>query len=222
MKKLLIFGTGGGAKLAYEKILEKNDIDIYGFVEFKKFYKKKYLNKPVFMFEKINSQYYKNFLVFIHKNFNNLNEDRTKIYKKFKKMKFKFYSYIHPSLKYKNIKFGENCFILENQSICSDVKIGNNVVMWTHNHIGDRTEIKDNVWISSSVTIGGDCMIEKNCFLGMNSTISHGVKIKENNLIGANALISKNTHKNQVFITESTKPAKVNSKEFVKKFQFDE
>lgn len=222
MKKLLIFGTGGGARLAYEKIIEKKDVEVIGFIEFKKFYKKRYLNKPVFIFEKINTKYNKKFIIFIHKNFNNLNEDRTKIYKIFKKMKFRFYSYVHPSIINKKFKIGENCFILENQSICADVKIGNNVVMWTHNHIGDRSIIKDNVWISSSVTIGGDCCIGKNSFLGMNSTISHSLKVADNNLIGANSLISKNTKKNQVFITESTKPAKINSKEFVKRFQFDE
>jgi len=221
-KKLLIFGTGGGAELAFKKIKKKKDIEIFGFVEFQKYYKKKlFLNLPVIKFENLNKSHVKNFLIIVHKNFDNLNQDRTNIYKIFKKKKFKFYSYIDPSLDL-NFKVGENCFILSNQSICEDVKIGNNVVMWSHNHIGDRTIIKDNVWITSCVSIGGDCNIGEDTFIGMNATIAHDTKIEKKNLIGANSLITSNTKKFDTFIVKTTKKTNIKSTDFVKLYNLDE
>jgi len=59
-KKLIIFGTGGAAKLAYEKISAKNDIEIQGFLEFKKYYKNNtFLVKNVYKFENINKNFVK-------------------------------------------------------------------------------------------------------------------------------------------------------------------
>ena len=221
-KKLLIFGTGGGAELAFKKIKKKKDIEIFGFVEFQKYYKKKlFLNLPVIKFENLNKSHVKNFLIIVHKNFDNLNQDRTNIYKIFKKKKFKFYSYVDPFLDL-NFKVGENCFILSNQSICEDVKIGNNVVMWSHNHIGDRTIIKDNVWITSCVSIGGDCKIGEDTFIGMNATIAHDTKIGKKNLIGANSLITSNTKKFDTFIVKTTKKTNIKSTDFVKLYNLDE
>ena len=221
-KKLLIFGTGGGAELAYKKILKKDDIDVCGFVEFKKFVKKNFFLKlPVIKFENLNKNHAQNYLMFIHKNFNNLNEDRTNIYKLLKNKNFKFYSYIDPTLEI-NFKYGENCFILGSQSICDDVKIGNNVVMWTHNHVGDRSVIKDNVWITSCVSIGGDCKIGDYSFLGMNSTIAHNTKIGKKNLIGANSLITSDTKKFDTYIVKTTKRSRIKSVDFVKLYKLDE
>ena len=114
------------------------------------------------------------------------------------------------------MEVGENCFIMENQTINLDVKIGNNVVMWSGNHIGDRSIVEDHVWITSQVAIGGDTRIGEGSFIGMNATVGHGVKIGKNNFIGANTLITKCSNNNQAFAQPGTKALKVTSQQFAK------
>ncbi len=73
------------------------------------------------------------------------------------------------------IRHGENCFILDNQSISLDVVIGSNVVMWSSNHIGDLTVIEDHAWISSHVTIAAGARVKERAFLGIGCKIGNGV-----------------------------------------------
>lgn len=221
MKPILIIGTGGAARLAHDEIIKKK-ISIFGFVEFKEFYKKKtFLKKPVIRFEEITPDLIEKFNFFYLKSYDDLNNLRCKNFLIFKKKKFKFISYISDevNLDY-NISVGENTFILGGQTICSEVKIGNNVVIWSHNHIGDRTVVEDHVWISSCVSIGGDAVIGNKSFLGLNSTICNSVKIGKENFIGANALITKNTNASEVFIQPSTQRLNINSKAFFKTIKF--
>ena len=57
------------------------------------------------------------------------------------------------------LNIGENCFIMDNQSISLDVRIGNDVVMWSSNHIGDLSTIEDHAWISSHATLAAQVTI---------------------------------------------------------------
>jgi len=221
-KKLIIFGTGGAAKLAYEKISAKNDIEIQGFLEFKKYYKNNsFLGKNVYKFENINKNFVKKYLLFYLKSYEELNKTREENFNLFKKKKFKFYSYISSKpQKENNVKIGDNCFILENQTLCSNVTIGDNVVIWSNNHIGDRTKVSSHCWISSSISIGGDTKIGKNTFIGLNATICNSINIGEKNFIGSNAHITKNTNNHEVYIENPTKKLNINSSKFSKIIKF--
>jgi len=87
MKQILIIGTGGGAKLAYDEIKKKN-LNIFGFVEFKEFYKKKtFLKKPVLKFEEITPDLIEKFNFFYLKSYDDLNNLRCKNFLIFKKKK---------------------------------------------------------------------------------------------------------------------------------------
>tara|TARA_B100001093_G_scaffold204614_1_gene196729 strand:- start:15403 stop:16086 length:684 start_codon:yes stop_codon:yes gene_type:complete len=221
-KKLIIFGTGGAAKLAYEKISAKNDIEIEGFLEFKKYYKNNsFLGKKVYKFENISKAFIKKYLLFYLKGYDELNKIREENFNLFKKKNFKFYSYICTKPpKENNVKIGDNCFILENQSLCSNVVIEDNVVIWSNNHIGDRTKISRHSWISSSISIGGDVKIGKNTFIGLNATICNSLRVGKNNFIGSNAHIAKDTKNDEVYIVKPTKKLEINSFRFSKMIKF--
>ena len=73
----------------------------------------------------------------------------------------------------RDLDVGENCFILDNQSISLDVKIGNNVVMWSSNHIGDLSTIGDHSWLASHVTVAAEVTVQPYCFLGIGATIGN-------------------------------------------------
>ena len=71
----------------------------------------------------------------------NLNRIREKIYNEGKKKGYDFYSYVSPKATVLTNKIGENCFILEDNTIQPFVEIGNNCVLWSGNHIGHHSKI---------------------------------------------------------------------------------
>ena len=69
--------------------------------------------------------------------------------------------------------------------------------------------------------ISGNVKIGRNCFFAINSTVSHSVTIGKECFIGANVLIAKCTKDLEVYIFESTKPFRLNYKQFIRMTNFD-
>ena len=88
---------------------------------------------------------------------------------------------------------GDNCFILEDNTVQPFVTIGSNVTLWSGNHIGHDASIGDHCFISSHVVVSGHVSIGTHCFLGVNATLRNGLTIGDRTLIGAGELIMKNT-----------------------------
>lgn len=219
MSKVILFGTGGGADTAYRYLSKDTDHEIVAFTVDGKYKKKdKLRGLPVVDFETVCDRFSpKDHKMFILLNFDNLNQLRIKKYEEAKAKGYSLISYVASDIfRLEDIQVGENCFILERQTINLDVKIGNNVILWSGNHIGDRTIIEDHVWISSQVAIGGDVKVGQGSFIGMNATISHGITIGSKNVIGAGTLITKSSKDNSVFVQESNKPLEISSDMFVK------
>ena len=99
---------------------------------------------------------------------------------------------------------GDNCFILEDNTIQPFVTIGNNVVMWSGNHIGHHTVIKDHVTITSHVVISGCCTIEPFCFFGVNATVRDETVVARETLVGMGAVIAKDTKEFEVYQAAGT------------------
>ena len=97
-------------------------------------------------------------------------------------------------------QIGENCFILEDNTIQPFVKIGNNVTLWSGNHIGHHSIIKDHVFIASHVVVSGGCTIEDSCFLGVNCTLRDHIKIGQKSVLGAGTLILKDVEAESLII----------------------
>jgi sugar O-acyltransferase (sialic acid O-acetyltransferase NeuD family) len=90
-------------------------------------------------------------------------------------------------------QIGENCFILEDNTIQPFTPIGDNVVLWSGNHIGHHGSIGDHVFFTSHVVLSGHCQVERYCFFGVNATIRDYTRIAEGSLIGMAACIMKDT-----------------------------
>lgn len=219
MSKVVIFGAGGGADTAFRYLSKDSRHKVVAFTVDKAFKDKDtYHGLPVVEFETVQEKYpVDKFKMFLLLNFNNMSKLRIRKFNEGKAKGYKFVSYVSSGIfRIEEIQVGENCFILDNQSINLDVKIGNNVVMWSSNHIGDRTIIEDNVWITTHVAIGGDVQIGEGTFIGMNSSISHRVTIGKRNFIGGNTLVAKSTEDGQVFLQDRNKPMGIDSDTFVK------
>jgi sugar O-acyltransferase (sialic acid O-acetyltransferase NeuD family) len=110
-----------------------------------------------------------------------------------------------------NFAVGENCFILEDNTIQPFAKIGNNVTLWSGNHVGHHAQIGDNCFITSHVVISGGVRVGRNCFIGVNSTIRDHIEIGDSCVIGAGSLIVKDTPKNGVYSSTPAELSKVPS-----------
>ena len=102
---------------------------------------------------------------------------------------------------------GENCFILEDNTIQPFVRIGDNVILWSGNHIGHHSVIGDNVMVTSQVVISGGCTIEPNCFFGVNATIRDETVIGRETLVGAGVTILHDTEPYSVYKARDGEPA---------------
>lgn len=215
-KKLVIYGIGETADIAYEYFTYDSEYEVMAFTVDKEYKKSdSHLNLPVVDFETIEKIYSPSQVeVFAASTYNKLNRVRTKMYNAAKKKGYKCASYISSkAFVWHNVELGENVFIFENNVIQHKAKIGNNVVLWSGNHIGHQTIIHDNVYLSSHCVISGFCEIGEYSFLGVNCTFNDNIKLGKDNIVGSGALIVKNTEDGKLMIGSPAKPAEKTSYE---------
>ncbi len=136
----------------------------------------------------------------------NMNRNREKIYNEAKSKGYSFISYISSYATILDRKVvGENCFILEDNTIQPFTTIGNNVVLWSGNHIGHHGQIKDHVFFTSHVVLSGHCIVESYSFFGVNSTIRDYTTIAQGSLVGMSASITKETEEWGIYIGNPAK-----------------
>jgi UDP-3-O-[3-hydroxymyristoyl] glucosamine N-acyltransferase len=99
---------------------------------------------------------------------------------------------------------GDNCFILEDNTIQPFVTIGNDVTLWSGNHIGHDSVIEDHCFVSSHVVISGHVRVGAYCFLGVNATLRNSITLAPRTLVGAGALLMKDTQEGDVYVAGRT------------------
>lgn len=221
MKKIFIFGNGEFAELAkfyFEKDKKYSGIKISGFCVSDQFFKEKnFLNLPVVSISEVEKVFPRNeYKGFIAISYKKLNTVRKKIYYDLKNMGYKLENFISSDSHISDFQCGENCFILENQTIQKNVIIGNNVYLWSSNHIGHSSKIGDHTYISSHVCIGGAAEIGENCFFGVNSAVSDGIKIGNNVFVSMGVNVSKNINSESILLQDNFKEIKKEDRTYSK------
>lgn len=205
INKTIIFGINDLAELAWYYLTNENKTDIPVAFTVNKEYltQDTFHDLPVIPFEEL-EQYYSPLEYNLFAPIAN-NILREKIYNEGKQKGYKFISYISSKCTNFAKSIGENCFILEDNTLQPFTTIGNNVVLWSGNHIGHHSTIEDNVFFTSHVVMSGHCYIKKGSFLGVNSTIRDGITIGENCIIGMGSLVTRNTDNNSTYIGSPAK-----------------
>jgi sugar O-acyltransferase (sialic acid O-acetyltransferase NeuD family) len=133
-----------------------------------------------------------------------LNKLRQEKFEQAKARGYEMASYVcSKSVLWNDLSVGENCFILENQTVQPTVKIGNNVMIWSGNHLGHGSAIADHAYIASHVVISGHCKIGQRCFLGVNSTLRDFITIGDDVFIGMQAAVVQDVAPGSVVIGQS-------------------
>jgi sugar O-acyltransferase (sialic acid O-acetyltransferase NeuD family) len=219
MSKIVIFGTGRGADVAFRFLTRDSEHEVCGFsTDLRYVERDTFHNLPVVAFEDVESRFppdkYK-FLVLL--GYQRMNGLRAEKYLAAKAKGYSFISYVNSQFyRAEDLNVGENCFILDNQSISLDVKIGNNVVMWSSNHIGDLSTIGDHSWLASHVTVAAEVNVQPYCFLGIGATIGNKLVLGQRTFVGANALVASNTTEDSVHVSSMPEPVDLDSGAFMR------
>ncbi len=151
MKKVVIFGAGGFARLAYVYLTKDSPYEVAAFAVHRKYLKEeKLLGLEVLPFERIEESYPpERFAMFVAIGYERVNKARAAVYDSCKGKGYELISHISSKTAlWDEIEIGDNCFIFENNSIQPFVKIGNDVVIGPGNCIGHDSSLGDHCFVA--------------------------------------------------------------------------
>ena len=214
INKLVIFGAGDIAQLAHYYFDSDSGYEVVAFcVDQTHFTQAEFMGLPVVTFEDVEASYPPHqYHMFIAFSYSKLNQVRAEKYQAAKQKNYTLASYLSSKATLLNSSaIGDNCFILEDNTVQPFVQIGNNVTLWSGNHIGHHSTLHDHCFIASHVVISGGVEVGERCFIGVNATVRDHVSIGDMCVIGAGALILSDTEASGVYIGTATERSRVPS-----------
>lgn len=208
MSKILIFGAGDIARLAHYYFTEDSPHEVVGFAVDAEFRKAdNFQGLPLVDFEEVRDRFPPDaFKMFVALSYAKMNKIRAAKFSAAKEIGYDLVSYISSRCSFLTKEpIGENCFVLEDNTIQPFVKIGNDVTFWSGNHIGHDVEIQDHCFITSHVVISGYVKVRSYCFIGVNATLRNSITIAPETLIGAGSVIMKDTVEKGVYLPQRSK-----------------
>jgi len=197
MAKIIIFGVQDFAQLAHFYLQHDSEHEVAAFSVNQKYLPVDGLFEglPVVSFETVEQVYPPgDFAFFAPMSPSRMNRLRESVYRQIKEKGYQLVSYISSKATvFPGMSIGDNCFILEDNTIQPFTSIGNNVVLWSGNHIGHHSIIKDHVSFTSHVVLSGHCVVEPFSFLGVNATVRDRIHIAEGTLIAMSASVTRDT-----------------------------
>ena len=134
-----------------------------------------------------------------------LNQLREKKYHQAKNAGYSLATYVSSkATTWPDLNVGDNCFILEDQTIQPTVTIRNNVMLWSGNHIGHGTKIGDHSYLASHIVVSGHCNIGKRCFFGVNATLKDFLTIGDDVFVAMDASVTKDLKDGSVVLASSS------------------
>jgi sugar O-acyltransferase (sialic acid O-acetyltransferase NeuD family) len=208
MAKVIIFGVLDTAELAHYYLEHDSEHEVVAFSVNREYIQEEsFRGLPLVAFEDVQNIFPPSeYSFFAPMTGRNMNRNREAVYHQVKAKGYQFISYIssHATILDRKV-IGENCFILEDNTIQPFTTVGNNVVMWSGNHIGHHGQIKDHVFFTSHVVMSGHCVIESYSFFGVNSTIRDYMTIAQGTLVGMASAITKDTEEWGIYIGNPAK-----------------
>jgi sugar O-acyltransferase (sialic acid O-acetyltransferase NeuD family) len=209
MAKLVIFGTGDIARLAHYYFTRDSEHEVVGFTVDRAYRTgDAFLGLPLVDFEAVAEMFSPpGHQLFVAVSYTGMNRVRAAKYYRAKELGYVLPSYVssrcslltdHP--------IGDNCFILEDNTIQPFVQLGSNVTLWSGNHIGHDSVIEDHCFLASHIVVSGHVRIGEYSFIGVNATLRNSISVAPHSLVGAGALIMKDTSERSVYVPARTEP----------------
>jgi sugar O-acyltransferase (sialic acid O-acetyltransferase NeuD family) len=216
MAKLVIFGAGDIARLAHYYFTRDSEHEVVAFTVDRQYLSgDSFLDLPLVAFDDMAALYPPDtHKIFVALSYAGMNKTRAKKYYKAKELGYKLVSYVSSRCSFlTDLPVGDNCFILEDNTVQPFVRIGSNVTLWSGNHIGHDAAIDDHCFLASHIVVSGHVHIHPYCFIGVNATLRNSIEIAPETLIGAGAVIMKNTEPKGVYLPQRAELFKKKSDE---------
>jgi sugar O-acyltransferase (sialic acid O-acetyltransferase NeuD family) len=205
MARLIIFGAGDIARLAHYYFTRDSEHEVAAFTVDQKYrHGDTFLDLPLSPFEEVVERYPpKDYKMFVALSYAKMNRTRAEKYYQAKASGYELVSYVSSRCSFlTDIPVGDNCFILEYNTIQPFVRIGSNVTLWSGNHIGHDSIIEDHCFLASHIVVSGYVRIHPYCFIGVNATLRNSIEVARETLIGAGAVIMKDTVEKGVYLPQ--------------------
>ena len=210
MKKIIIIGSGGHAKVVADIILTRKidlneNLKIIGFLDdnFKNLKYDNIFNIPILgdlsNIEKFsnNKDYF--FIIAIGSN-----KVREEISKKYPELNY--YIAIHPrSIISREVEIGSGTVVMANVVINPNSTIGKHCIVNTSSVIEHDNKLGDYVHISSNATLCGGVSIDNNSWVGAGSVIRQQIHIGKDVIVGANSVVVKDIEDNCIVVGNPAK-----------------
>ncbi len=213
-RKLVIFGSSDMAELSHYYFTNDSDYEVVALTVDRDFLPIETIaDLPVVAFEEIEQHYPpEEHDIFIALSYSKLNQVRKDRYQTAREKGYRLASYISSHATVLNQdNIGDNCFILEDNTIQPFVEIGNNVTLWSGNHIGHHSVIHDHVFIASHVVVSGGVTIGEQCFIGVNATLRDHIEVGDKTVVGAGVLMLRSCEPETLLKGTGTKPSEIKS-----------
>lgn len=207
MAKLVIFGAGDIARLAHYYFTHDSAHEVVAFTVDAAYRRSdEFRGLPLVDFEGLAASHPPDgYQVFVALSYAQMNQVRKAKYAAAKALGYTLPSYVSSRATNFAEAIGDNCFILEDNTLQPFTRIGSNVTLWSGNHIGHDSVVEDHVFIASHVVVSGHVTIGEGCFLGVNATLRNGIRLAPATLVGAGAVIMKDTQAKGVYLPERAK-----------------
>ncbi len=210
MAQLVLFGAGDIADVAWFYFTHDSPHEVVAFTVDREYLTQDELHGvPVVPFEECADRYPPDqHDMFVALSYAKRNQVRAEKCAAAKAAGYRLVSYVSSrATTWPDLTVGENCFILEDNTVQPYVVIGDGVTLWSGNHIGHHSTIGDHCFVTSHVVVSGGVVIGERCFIGVNATLRDHITIGASNIIGAGALILGDTADRAVYPAAGTAPA---------------
>ena len=211
-RDVLIFGTGEIAEVVNYYLSFDSTHKVVAFVADEEFLTiTEFCGRPVIPRAQVLKEYpTSRYSMFVATGYAGMNQNRRSICAWARLLGYQLISYVSPrATVYGNLIHGDNCLILEDNTVQPFVTLGNNVFLWSGNHIGHHSTIEDDVFVSSHCVVSGNCFIGQASFLGVNCTIQNDVRVGASCFVGPRSLLRNDLPNEAVVIDAATPKQKI-------------
>lgn len=212
---MVIFGLGKIAELAHFYFTHDSQMEVTGFVvDDDHLETNTFFGLPVVSSSQVRLDFPpEKFSMFVAVGYTKMNLIRSERCTWARAQGYELVSYVSSrATTFSDLTHGDNCLILEANTVQPFVTIGNNAFLWSGNHIGHHSVLEDDVFVSSHCVVSGNCRVGRGSFLGVNCTIQDNVVIGSECFVGPQSLVRHDLAPGTVLISASTSAQKVSSR----------
>jgi sugar O-acyltransferase (sialic acid O-acetyltransferase NeuD family) len=199
MKKIIVLGSGGHAKVVIDILNETNEYDIIGITSTSLEVGSAFMGIKVIGDDSVLPDYINQGISSVAIGLGGFtdNNSRVHLYSYAKTLGLSIINAIHPkAVISKNSRIGEGVTIFPGVVINTEVQVGNNVIVATGSTIDHETIIEDHVLISAGVTVGAYALIKEASVLALGSKVISGITVGQKSIVAAGAVVVKNVPDN--------------------------